>query len=144
MTFERCVLQTLDRIEGKCRVGNYLHDQPFRCSIGRSKCFATDQLVSRLLSKAVQGLEISNYRMMVPKRLAASLTWSVPSISALSESRVRRVSKRVFQKESKSVDGKPFRYVDNTHIRVNTTNGNGEHTIEFRVRQNDKSDQVTH
>ena len=37
-----------------------------------------------------------------------------------------------------------FHYVDDTHIRVDATNGNSEHAIEIRVRENNKSDQITH
>ena len=35
-------------------------------------------------------------------------------------------------------------YVDDTHIRVDTTNGYAEHDVGCRVRENDKSDQNTH
>ncbi len=34
--------------------------------------------------------------------------------------------------------------IDNTHIRVDTTNGNSKHTVEICVRQNNKRNQITH
>jgi hypothetical protein len=46
-------------------------------------------------------------------------------------------------KEIQSVDGTPS-HVEDTHIRVDTTNRHGEHSVNIRVRESDKSDQVTH
>ena len=37
-----------------------------------------------------------------------------------------------------------MRYVDGTHISVDTTNGYGEHAVEVRVRENDNGDQIAH
>ena len=37
-----------------------------------------------------------------------------------------------------------FCYMDDTHIRVDTTNGYAEHDVGCRVRETDKSDQNTH
>jgi hypothetical protein len=42
----------------------------------------------------------------------------------------------------KLVDG-TFNCAEDTHIRVDTTNGDGEHAVEIRVRENDESDQIT-
>ena len=36
-----------------------------------------------------------------------------------------------------------FHCAEDTHIRVDTTNGGGEHAIEICVRKNDESDQIT-
>lgn len=35
-------------------------------------------------------------------------------------------------------------YVNDTHIRVDATNGDGEHAIETRVWENKKSNQIAH
>ena len=43
----------------------------------------------------------------------------------------------------KSVDD-ILRCVDNTHIRVDTTKGNGEHAMQIRSRKNNKRHQVAH
>ena len=42
----------------------------------------------------------------------------------------------------KLVDG-IFGCSEDAHIRVDTSNGNGEHAVEIRLRENDKSDQIT-
>ena len=34
-------------------------------------------------------------------------------------------------------------YADDTHIRVDATNGNGEHDVDICVRENDEGDQIT-
>ena len=36
-----------------------------------------------------------------------------------------------------------FGCAEDTHIRVDTTDGNAEHPVEIHVRENDKSDQIT-
>ena len=35
-----------------------------------------------------------------------------------------------------------FRCAQDAHVRVDTTDRNGKHAIEIRVRENDKSDQI--
>jgi hypothetical protein len=40
------------------------------------------------------------------------------------------------------VDG-AFGCAEDAHIRVDTTDGNSEHAVEVRLRENDKSDQLT-
>ena len=42
----------------------------------------------------------------------------------------------------KLVDG-IFGCSEDAHIRVDTSNGNGEHAVEIRLQENDKSDQIT-
>ena len=56
------------------------------------------------------------------------------------------MSKRVFEeRKQKSYEWTAhFHYVDDTHIRVDTANWYGERDIDGRVRENDKSDQITH
>ena len=91
----------------------------------------------------MQGLEMSDHHVTVAEQLTAPPTSYVPTISALSDSRVRRVSKRVLRKKSSQWAAHPV-YVEETHVCVDTTDGYSEHTVKIRVRQNDKSDQVTH
>jgi len=56
------------------------------------------------------------------------------------------VSRRVFEKKERKIkllDG-TFHCTEDPHIRVDTTNGNGEHAIEIRAREKDKGDQISH
>ena len=48
------------------------------------------------LNPSGHGLEMSGNHVMVAKQLTTTLTFSTPSVTALSNSRQRRVSKRVF------------------------------------------------
>ena len=86
---------------------------------------------------------MSNHHVMAAGQLTIPFMSYVPAISALSDSRARRVSKRVFRKKTGQWTAQPL-YVEDAHIRVDTTNGYGEHTVEIRVRENDKRDQVAH
>lgn len=81
-------------------------------------------------------------------RLTAS-TEHGSSISVVIKSRVRRVSKRVFQKETERKERlrnhmTHVHNVDDTHICVDATNWKAEHSIEIRARESKKSDQITY
>lgn len=84
--------------------------------------------------------EMGDDPMAVTKKLTTS---HVPSISALSDFRIRRVYKRVFSFKNTQWTAH-FRQVDGTYIRVDTADRNSEHAVEICVREDDESHQISH
>ena len=93
------------------------------------------------LEPSCGGLDMSDDFVKAVKQLTILLVSRVPNNSAWNDSRERRLSMRVCQENQWTYI---LRYVDNTHICIDTTKGNGEHAVQIRGRENDKRDQITH
>lgn len=113
---------------------------------GRTSIWLASQQVPNTLNQSVHGLEMSGDRATVAKLPTTKLRFSPPFVSVLSNSRERRVSKRVFgkaERKDKLVDS-TFRCAEDTHIRVDATKGNGEHAVEVHPREKNKGGQISH